>query len=309
MTCPKLFLFTAVLVFAIAAKESALGEPVSEPRQTFDTSFYIYTDERSDVPVLIYRQRLGHHLQWIADSPIRKILIWRDGTIDWEVDWGALPRARRFDCRWYRVTASAEKVEAALQEIAESFAQYPVEYRSRDTSIIFYLGANNSPRINVYDSRHYVRLGMDDFLWLFYQEFREVFRSGDNAAIVEMMRKELGRSLDRLVEYYRRTRPQAGLSEPRTPVYSDEEILKVTALFAADAEHLLLVEKKVFDLLWSTWGLGMKRIDVNFRDTDFRDVHVEREIRDGKSEFFYSLISREEAEEIRARLRAEREAE
>jgi len=295
----KIFLIAIVLVFAIAAKGSASDEQTSEPRKTFTTSFYQFSDERSDVPVLHHRQRISHHGRWIADSDIDRIFIWKDGTIVWEV----APRENRSNTRWYQTKIPVEKVEAALRDIAESFAKYPSKDRAREPRMVFGLGADYAPSIKVHDSRHYESLGMEDHLWQFYQEHREVFQSGDNEAILKTF-KTVGRLFDyrTLVEHYRQRQPQAGLSAPRTPVFSDAEVLKCAALFAADVEHLLLMEKKVLELLPSHVGLQARRIN-----TRSQYVHVEREIKDGKSEFFYSRVSERERDEIRERLRAERE--
>jgi hypothetical protein len=110
----------------------------------------------------------------------------------------------------------------------------------------------------------------------------------------------------KLVEYYRlvescRELPQAGLSKPGTPVYDDEEILKCAALYAADIEHLFLMEMKILGLLQSREGLTAKK-----KKKKLYDVHVEREIKEDKSEFFYSLVSEKEQEAIREKMRAER---
>jgi len=313
MTYPKLFLLTAVLVFALSAKGSASDEQTSEPRTTFTILSYTPTGERSDMPVLQYRQRRGHHMQWIAgdDTDITEIIIWKDGTIVWDIAAGD-DRTFRFATHTYQTTIPAEKVEAALREIAESFANHPAQDRPRESRIFFSLGANSSPSITVRDSRHYGSMWMDDWLLRFYQHNRAVFQSDDATAIVETIKRGIPSHYNRyrgFVEYYREVQPHAGLSEWRTPVYSDEEILKCVRLWAADAEHLLLKERTILALLPSTEGLTRTEKPRPTLQRQRQQVHVEREIRDGKSEFFYSLISREEADEIRARLRAEREAE
>jgi len=302
----KFYLIAIILVFAIAEKGSAADEQISEPRNMFTISVYYHTDERPDMPVLHYTQRRGHHGQWITDSDIYQIFIWKDGTIDWCI----APPERRRDRQWYRATIPAEKVEAALQEIVESFAKYPVKERSRGTFATLRIGANYSPRMKVYDSRHYETSGMDDDLLTFYQRNRGIFQSGDNEAILKTMKMvggvfPQGRinpdgsytglpssymfSFRDVVEHYRARLTNIGLSAPNTRVYSDEEVLKCALLFAADAEHLLLVERKILELKpFFTLEAGKKI------DTKDQRVLVEREIKDGKSVFFYSRISLEE---------------
>jgi hypothetical protein len=306
MTYPKLFLLIAVLIFAISVKNSVWAEQASEPRQTYITNFFQYTDERPDVPVLYYTQRRGHHGQRIADSEIDKVFIWKDGTIDWST---------RLGFQWHRATIPAEKVDAALQEIAESFAKYPVKDRIRGSFSTLRLGANYSPRIKVFDSRHYQSVGMDDQLWTFYLANRDVLQSDDNEAILRIVKGEFrprvinpadglylspSYSFDYrgVVEHYRSRFTGIGLSEPGTRTYADEEILKCALLFVANAEHLLVMEKKIMELLALTEGLEVEKLDIRPGGVDILNVHVEREVKDGKSEFFYSRISREEHNRI-----------
>ena len=307
MTYPKLFLLTGVLIVAISAKDSVLAEQASEPRQTYITNFYQYTAERSDVPVLCYTQRHGHHGGTLGDSNIEKIFIWKDGTIDW--------RTIRYPFQWHRATIPAEKVDTALQEIAESFTRYPAEDRIRGSFKLLRLGANYSPHIKVFDSRHYQSFWMDDQLWTFYLKNREVFQSGDNEAILTAVKGEFqprvinpaggpylapAYSFDYrgVVEHYRSSLPQAGLSKPDTRTYRDEEILQCASLFVADAEHLFVMEKKIMELLALTEGLEVKKLDTRPGDVENYSVHVEREVKDGRSEFFYSRISRDEHNKI-----------
>jgi hypothetical protein len=247
------------------------------------------------VPVLLYRQRRGHHGQRISDSDLDAVFIWKDGTVAWRV----------IPYQWYQATIPVEKLEVAIQGIAESFANYPVKDRSRRTFIILGIGANYSPSITAHASQHYERSNMCDRLWRLYLENREEFQSGDDETILETIKRET--RYRTLVEHYRRELPNAGLSEQRTSVFSDEEVLKVARLFAADAEHLLLMEKKILELLSIAKGLEVKRLGITILDIRGQHVHVEREINDGKSEFFYTIISERERDAIRDRLRAGRE--
>ena len=306
MTYPKFFLLAGVLVFAISTKDSAWGEQASEPGQTYITNFYQYTAERSDVPVLCYSQRIGHHGQRIADSDIEKVFIWKDGTIDWQVS----PKEKRWDYQWYRASIPAEKVDAALQEIADNFAKYPVKDRVRGTFDTLRLGANYSPHIKVFDSRHYQSSMMDDSLWTFYLKNRDVLQSEDNKAILKTVKGEFqpriinpfagpylapAYSFDYrgVVENYRSRYPGIGLSKLEARAYRDEEILKCATLFAADAEHLFLMEKKILELFALTEDTEVQKLDIRPGQLEILDVHVERKIKEGKSEFFYSRISRE----------------
>ena len=308
MPYTKFYLIAITLVFAIAAKGSASDEQTSEPRKTFTTTSYSHTGEQTDMPVLRYGQRRGHHGQWIAgdDTNIEEILIWKDGTIVWHVV-GDDRTLLRFATHTYQTTIPAEKVEAALRDIAESFAKYPVKDRPWESRIFFSLGANSSPSLTVRDSRHYGSMWMDDWLLRFYQHNREIFQSNDTKTIVATIKRGIPSHYNGhrgFVQYYREAQPNAGLSGLRFPFYSDAEILKCVRLWAADAEHLLLMERKVLDLLPFTEGLTRT---AKQRDTQTQYLHVEREIKDGKSEFFYSRVSEREFNEIRTRLRAERE--
>jgi len=306
MTSPKFFLLIGVLIFAVSAKDSVLAEQASEPRQTYITNFFQYTAERSDVPVLCYSQRRGHHGQRIADSEIEKVFFWKDGTIDWRV---------QKDYQWYRAIIPAEKVDTALQEIAESFAKYPVKDRVRGSFDTLRLGANYSPFIKVFDSRHYQSFMMDDQLWTFYLTNRDVLQSDDNETILKVVKGEFrprvinpadgpylhpAYSFDYrgVVEHYRSRFQEIGLSKPDTRTYRDEEILRCASLFAADAEHLFLMEKKIMELLALTEGVEVKKLDIRPGGVEILYVHVEREVKDGKSEFFYSRISQEENNKI-----------
>jgi hypothetical protein len=306
MTYPEFFLLiAAVLVFAIVAKDSALSEQTSEPRKTYALDFFSHTSEHPGVPVLQYSQSRAHHGGWIVgdDTNIDEIVIWKDGTIAWSI--AGNDRHYRNPTHWYQTTIPVEKVEAALREIAESFAKYPIKDRPRLPHIFFRLGANYSPSIRVRDARHFESLRMDHQLWQIYQMNREGFQSGDNALILGIIKAGLPFNYEVvLMGYYGARLRQAGLFERRDPVASDEEILKCVALFTADAEHLLLMEKKILELLPSHEGLQARRINRRSRH-----ILVEREINDGKSEFFYSQISERERDEIRAKMRAEREQE
>jgi len=298
----RLFLFAIVLVFAVSTRESTAEAQTSEPRKTITTSSYSPTGERTDMPVLVYRQSRGHHGQWIAgdDTNIDRIIIWKDGTIVWHIVGD--DRFMRFATHTYQTTIPAEKVEAALREIAENFAKYPVKDRPHESRIFFSLGAHFSPTITVYDSRHYGYMWMDEYLLRFYKQHREVFQSGDDKTIVKTIKDGIPSHYNGhkgFVEYYRRELPQAGLSRPRSFIYSDKEILKCVALFAADAEHLMLMEKKILELLPSAEGLTKTEKQ---RDDRTQYIHIEREIKDGKSAFFYSPISEEEMRAIEDKL-------
>ena len=88
--------------------------------------------------------------------------------------------------------------------------------------------------------------------------------------------------------------------ERKKPVYSDKEILLCAALYAADVEHLLLIERNMLGFVSSLKGMEVKEKEYTTEQQFFEVmkesehcVHVEREIEGGKSKFFYSLISDE----------------
>lgn len=292
----------AGLIAVVFTTGMGVCEEATNLRHEYTTALFFYSDERTDMPVFCYRCSSGHHGQWISDSELKTILIWSDGTIAWEI----APKEKRYDTRWYQTTVPAEKIEAAVKEITESFAKYPVKNRLRRGGMTLRLGANHSPSIAVYSSQHYENFMTDILLWEFYKENRETLQSGDDETIVETIAKVGGFPSGKinpdgtytglhpaymfdyrsLIEAYREKFPDAGLSEKRNPVYKEEEILKCMELFKADMEHIFLVEKKILDLLPATEGLQAKKLD-----TKSRYFLVEREIKDGKSEFFYSPMT------------------
>jgi len=143
----------------------------------------------------------------------------------------------------------------------------------------------------------------------FYRENREALLSNDNETIIKtiMALKPFGYDYKSLVKYYRAKQLHSGLSEKDNPKYRDEEILKAVKFYIADVGHLLLMEEKILELLPSTEGLEPEKIvsksllphlspegKVALGITEesrfyiWHDFRIEREIKDGKEEFFYS---------------------
>ena len=302
----RLSAFAAALVFAVFMQGNAFGEQAPQARTAIERAWhYPMNDDRTDLPVLTYRCSRGHHMQDLPDSgEIDVVNIWQDGTVIWKVS----PEIRRDNTRIYKATIPAEKVEAAVQKIAESFAKYPTKDRPRWQGIFFRLGANFSPTITIHSSQHYESLWVDHILWTFYQEHREVLQSGDNEAVLNTI-KGVGDVFPKgtvsadgkytglhpaymfdyrgLVEYYREIQPKAGLSKKGNRVYEDEEILKAVKLYAADVGHLLLAVDTILALVPSTEGLTGEKPTY---DRDGLDFTIEMTIKDGKAEFFYIPI-------------------
>lgn len=273
------------------------GEQKNLSRKTVTINSFRYEADykRSDPPVLKYRNSRGHHGQWIADSDIEEIFIWKDGTIVWKV----APKEKRWVSHWYQSCVPAEKVATAVQEIATSFGKYPVKNRPRWSGIWFNLGTSFSPRISVHDSSHYESLAVDISLMKFYKENCEIFQTGNDKAIVAVMKTMDGRiDYKGLVNYYSKLQGFRGL----VPIYSNRTILQTAARYAADVEHLLLMEEKILELLPSHDGLEAREGNAS-KEYKF---HVEQEIKEGKSEFFYTLLSEEESEEIWQEIRKRR---
>ena len=302
--CCFLIAFAMIFVFISAG---------CEQQQTYTTAVYLYSPPnlRSDVPVLVYEPSRGHFGGKI-DSNIDKVFIWKDGTLVWCM----IPEGERYGTQWYRATIPVEKIEAALQEIALNFAQYPVENRPRELNIIFRIDASYAPSIGVYSAQHYERsyLSVDYKLFKFYKENRKVFQSGNGEAILKTI-KAVGDEFPQdkinenghyvglhpawkfdykgLVLHYWAKLPHAVWPENYDSIYSDTEILKCAALYTADMEHLLLMEKRILDLLPSHEGLKAKKLN-----TVTRYVHVEQQVKEGNKEFSYSHISKRKADTI-----------
>gem|GEM_PF-6742464 len=316
---PKLFSLVAALLLVVFMQGATLCAQESKLRHTYGTSFYYYSRERADVPVLYYTCSRGHHGGYMLDDPeiVENILIWKDGTIAWCI----APKGKRHDLQWYQSIVPPERVETALQEITTDFKKYPAQYRPRQSGIFFRLGAAYSPTITVHSPQHYESLWVDHLLWKFYKENREVLQSDDQEAILKTIKTVGGFppgiinpdgtytglhpaykfDYRGLAEYYGEKRSYAELSEKRSPDYSDEEILKCVALYTADVGHLCLMEEKILDLLPSHEGLKARKLNKQMYN-----IHVEREIKDGKSEFFYSQISEKETEKIWKKMREKR---
>ena len=300
----RFFLIAIASILAMLTQGNVFGEQEPQARTTVGRTGFIQVNERTDLPVLQYRGSRGHHGQFLPDSgEITEVNIWQDGTIVWQIE----PEIRRDNRRIYQATIPVEQVEAAVQKIAESFADYPVENRPRRSGIFFRLGANYSPTITIHSSQHYELLWVDHILWTFYQEHREVLQSGDNEAILTIIKGIGGFPPGRinedgtytglhpaykfdyrgLVEYYREKQPNAGLSERGNRVYGDEEILKAVNFYVADVKHLLLAVETILALVPSTEGLEGTRPTFGWGSSRFT---VEMAINDGKAEFFYILL-------------------
>ena len=308
--CNKCVLIAAVLVTIVFKYEIASGEQESEKRYPYTATWFHYSDDRTDLPVLYYRNSRGHFGEWISDSNIEKILIWGDGMIAWNT----VPGKQRAVAGRYQSTVPVEKVEAVVMAITRDLIEYPAKNRPRQQSIIFRLDAQFSPAIQVHSSQHYESFSMDYLLWKFYKENREVFQSGDNDTILDTI-KGIGELFPKgkvspdgkytglppafmfdfrgLAEYYRTILPQAGLSEKGNPDFSDEEILKCVEFYAADVEHLLLMEEKILELLPPQESWETQRLKKNY-ETKFYYFLVERGVKEGKLQFFYSPVSEEE---------------
>ena len=294
---PRFFAPIILPVLVVFLWDGALCAQENEARQKVGSGLFFYVKECSEPPILQYRCSSGHFGGNLSDSDIDKIFIWKDGTVAWEVT----PKDRSWD-RWYQSKIPVEKVEAAIKEIAEDFARYPSKDRSLFGFVIFRIDASYSPHIEVHSSRHHESLGLDFLLWKFYKENRDVLRSDDNEAILKTI-KSVGNftpgKVDKdgkytglhpawmfdykgLVNYYEHQQSQDKKAEIRKTDFSDEEILRAVAFYVADAEHLLMMEKKILDLLPSREGLKRKELETVSHYFD-----VEREIKDGKSEFFY----------------------
>ena len=339
---PRFLLIAAALTVAVFTNGTGCCEEPSEQRHSYTTASLRWLEDCTELPVLQYRSSRGHFGEWISDSNIDEIFIWKDGTIAWSV----LPEGKsRTGIVWYHSTVPAEKVESAVQEITEDFAKYPSEKRLRRHSIVFRLDAQSSPGIEVYSQHHYEFFWVDFLLWKFYKENREVLLSDDTEAIINTIKGVGGFPPGKinadgtytglhpawkfdyrgLVEYYRDIQPHAGLSAPQTADYGDEEILKCVEFYIADVGHLMLMEKKILDLLSSTDGLEAEKIFTRSlfdalsvegrtqlgmtpesRFMIWHNFHVEREIKEGKSEFFYSPITEKEKEKIWETLRAKK---
>ena len=296
----KILLVIATFTLAVFLQYTAFAEQESNTRKTLDTAYVVHPIKRTDPPVLTYECGISHHGIIILEpgSNLVKIFVWKDGMIVWGV------RSSN-STLWYQTTIPVEKVEAAVQEIAENYAEYPVKDRPTWTSIILSLGASFSPSIAVYSSHHYESFGMEKSLREFYMKNQEVFQSDNEEAILETIKSLSGGlspgkigpngkyigphpmymfDFQNLVAYYREKYPQGGLAEKGTEVYSNEELLKCAALYTADVEHLLFAEKTIIDLLPSKEGIKPK-----YLKSTGRDFIIEYETKDGKTEFFYKL--------------------
>ncbi len=296
--------FVAIAIFIVGTAIVRAEEPKSETRSFVDTSHYRVVNDKTIPPVFDYSGPRGHHGQRISKQPIESVIAWADGTIAWQVmkdgDW--------YPDGWYHSTIPAEKVEKAVQAIVESFGKYPVKNRPHDEAIWFRLGVNYSPHIRVMAPDLYEDLWMDDFLLRHYIEKRGDFQSGDEEKMIHAMMELNGPfvKFTGIIDHYREHISDAGLAPKGEKKYSDEEVKKCAELFAADAEHLLLMEKQVLDLVPSHEGLTPKD-----RDYKSQDVKVEQETTDGqkptKRRFIYSLITEEERKEIWEELNRRRE--
>ena len=290
----KCFPIALVVVFTFA---SACWGQESEARQTYTTSYrYWYAPKRSDVPVLQYQSSRGHHGNRSQELGIDEVLIWKDGTIVWSI------ASDKILPQWYQAIIPVEKMEAAIQEIALDFANHPLKHKQRGRISSSRRETGYSPSITVCSSHHYEGFGMDSDMFFFYNANREIFQSGDNKAILKTI-KTFGSSFSRelskkpsedcisLVQYYHQW-------NKKNLVFGDAKILKCAALYTADVEHLLLMQKKILDLVPPQKGLEVKELGMRTYSMEElmeseHCVHVEREIREGKSKFFYSLVSDE----------------
>ena len=308
----RFFPVAAILLLAVLAGATAFGEEASEQRRSVALSHYTFSDARSDAPVLNYQGSRSHYgwLMVVTEdrSDILRLMIWKDGTIVWLTS----PEANV--SHWYHVTVPAEKVEAALREITDDFAKYPSKGRERQSRLVFRLNSNYSPEVTILTPEHFEKCYADILTKNFYQENRDIFLSGDQEAILNLLKSMSSDGFsgfdDKLdyrqfVRFYRDKRPLAKWSEPIRPEmkrtetgyrifpmttdYSDEDILKCAALLTADFEHLLLMEQKISDLLPPREDWEAKQLDEKGYC-----IHVERVTQDGKSEYQYTQVSDDE---------------
>ena len=255
------------------------------------TWFYPMTD-RTDLPVLTYRCSRGHYAEYLSDSgEIDEIAIWKNGMIAWKVS----PEIRRDNTRIYQTTIPVEKVEAAVQKIAESYAKYPMKNRPERAVMILRLGQHSSPSVQVHASQHYETASANYDLLHFYKRNRVIFLSDNNKAKIATFKKIGGNRgmfhYKDIVNTYRGRFPNEGLSKENNPLYLNKEILTCIEIYKADTEHLLLAVEIILALVPSTEGLTGERPTYG----DSHDFTVEMAIKngdgkDGKAEFFYIPI-------------------
>lgn len=289
-------LFFSSLLFLVSGCAST-AQPDPEQRRIIDTTSYQVVNEKSEPPVFEFHNRRGHHGQRISDSPIDKILVWQDGTIAWEI---AGKDVFDYDTHWFQTVIPAEKVDQVVKDIVESFKNYPAENRPLGTRMFFRLGANFSPTITVMVADLYEFFWMDDCLYGYYRKNREGFQSENPDTVIEILKGMDNAFIDHtgLVSYYRAELPQVDWGAHEEKKISDDVLLKCAALFTADAEHLWLMEKRIFDLVPSVHDL--KPIEPEYKS---QNVKVEQEIKDGRRRFYYSPITKEEDEKIWEELR------
>jgi hypothetical protein len=293
----KKYLLSLTVILVVCLSSAILHAQENQPRESYETTSFSFTKERSDVPVLQFHCSRGHHGQWLSDSEIETILIWKDGTIAWKIAPKKDGDPFRFGTtHWYQSTIAAEgkitpaeRVEAAVREIAENFAKNPTGNGTRlqrGGKMNYYPGEHFPESINVWGSQHNERMSVQYAELKFYKENRKIFQSDDNKSIAETFGsiKSLGWDYKNLMEGYRERFPNAGLSAKGTPTYREEELLKYAKLYTADMEHYLLMEKKILDFLPSLEGLKPKEPDAKHVQEKFKEMEEEKKARDEISE-------------------------
>ncbi len=275
---PKSFVTLVILALAVFMRDAGLGAQENQPRHEIDWDTFSDIKKRSERLVLEYRCSRGHFGGRITDSNIDEVFVWKDGMIVWSVAKEKEPRPDLF----YKSSIPPEKVETVVKEIAEDFAEYPSQKRPWMASIIFRIDASYSPSVEVSSPSHSEFMWMDNILWEFYKENRKVLRSDDKDAIIKTIKKVSGIPLGKvdadgkytgihpawtfdykgLVNHYEREQSQDKKAETRKTEFTDEEILRAVAFFVADAEHLLLMEKKILDLIPFRDGLKAKELET-----------------------------------------------
>ena len=262
----------------------ALGQQTPTMNKNVNTSVFHYppTIELAAPPVLEYRCARGHHGNWISDSDIDTVFVWEDGTVIWSV----APEGAgliRFGTHWYQAAIPPEKVKIAVQAIMLSFAKYPDKNRSRQSSIRLGVSESSSPAVRVHSSQHYESIQMDFRLLNFYREQREYFQSGNDRVISSTLKTMTSPHYRGLLNYYKAKRIAFS--------YREEEVIRCAAHFIADAEHILMMEQAVLNLLPSREGLEAKNYGP--MELKKREFQVTSTIKNEESKFFYSPIPAE----------------
>jgi len=187
---PRLLLAIAIIsTTMVLTLGTSSAEETSKPRHSYNTIYVYFTEPHTEPPVLSYHCSGGHHGQWISDSDIERIYIWKDGNIAWKVAPAKNNDGRfRFNIHWFQTTIPAEKVEAAVQEIMVDFAKYPTKMRPLESRISFAVDSNSSPSVQVASSQLYSYMWIDHFWWKFYKENQEIFRGNDKEAILKTIK-------------------------------------------------------------------------------------------------------------------------